>query len=497
MVGDGLSKRERGRGNLPSLNIGGSGISVAFLGYPLILFWFSSVNSVDFSGGLSDPGSLLALLSMVVDVVVLAGVACASARIGSLRSPRRVLAIACLTVAASLFSIAAGVVSLPVAAVVAGACVVGAAKALTALMWMEAFCALNMRGACIAFAATSVLGSLLDIALPLAGPLPEGLFALVAGPVGVLAAPRATSSDGPAAEAEADSGVHRWSFPVQPTLLMGIYAFAYAFILNAGFKQLQTVPVQGFADLVVFLGVLAIALVASTRFDVKLLSVAAAPLVCAGLLCAITAFGWAHPASAPLAALGFYCMSTFIYLLLFNISFRYGVNPLWLFGFSRAARVIGTLCAALVSGGLGIQGPGAACDMVAGALLVVVVAAAMMLAAGKGFATTWGIHVVDEPSTAGERPGGAASRPQLGGVFEDRLSYVAYVWGLTRREEEVLGLLARGMGVPDIERELLISNGTVRNHVQHVYKKLGLHSRDDVRAFMADPDGWGKENRQG
>ena len=47
------------------------------------------------------------------------------------------------------------------------------------------------------------------------------------------------------------------------------------------------------------------------------------------------------------------------------------------------------------------------------------------------------------------------------------------------------------MGVPDIERELLISNGTVRNHVQHVYKKLGLHSRDDVRAFMADPDAWG------
>lgn len=483
-------------GGLPSLKVRGSSTSVAFFGYPLILFWFSSVNRVDLSGGVSDLGSLLALLSMVVDAAVLVGVACASAQIGSLRTRRRVLAVLGVTVAASVASDLAGEMTLPVVAVVVGACVIGTAKALTALIWMEAFCALNMRGACIAFAATSAVGWMLDTVVPLAGEPFERAFALAAGAVGVLAAPYASSADGPASETEEDGGARRWSFPLQPTLLMGVYAFAYAFVLNAGFKRLQGMPVQGFADVTVFLVVLLVAVFAFSRFDVKALSVAAAPLVCAGLLCTVTAYSWASPAASALVALGFYCMSTFIYLLLFNISFRYNVNPLWLFGFSRAARVVGTLGASLVVGGLGVTGPGPVCDAVVGVLLTVIVLAAMTLAAGKGFATTWGIRPV-EGEAAGD-----ASQPAVGGglfgtAFEDRLAYVAYVWGLTKREEEVLGLLARGMSVPDIERELLISNGTVRNHVQHVYKKLGLHSRDDVRAFMENPDAWGKERPVG
>ena len=480
-----------GGGGLPSLKVKGSNISVAFLGYPLILFWFSSVNRVDLSGGVSGSGSLLALLSMVVDAAVLVGVACASARIGSLRTRCCIFVTLGVTVAASVVSDLVGEMALPVAAVVAGACVVGAAKALTALIWMEAFCALNMRGACIAFAATSIVGWMLNTVVPLAGEPFEKAFALVAGVAGVLVTPYASSADGPASEAEESDGVRRWSFPLQPTLLMGVYAFAYAFVLNAGFKRLQGLSVQDFADIAMFLAVLLVAVFAFSRFNVKGLSVVAAPLVCAGLLCTVTAYSWAFPAASALVALGFYSMSTFIYLLLFNISFRYNVNPLWLFGFSRAARVVGTFGASLVAGGLGVAGPGPACDAVVGVLLVVIVLAAMTLAAGKGFATTWGIRPV-EGEAAGDVSRTATGSGLFGAAFEDRLAYVAYVWGLTKREEEVLGLLARGMGVPDIERELLISNGTVRNHVQHVYKKLGLHSRDDVRAFMADPDAWGK-----
>ena len=41
------------------------------------------------------------------------------------------------------------------------------------------------------------------------------------------------------------------------------------------------------------------------------------------------------------------------------------------------------------------------------------------------------------------------------------------------------------MSTPDIERELSISNGTARNHVQHVYKKFDVHSRDELQERMA------------
>lgn len=49
--------------------------------------------------------------------------------------------------------------------------------------------------------------------------------------------------------------------------------------------------------------------------------------------------------------------------------------------------------------------------------------------------------------------------------------------GLTARETEVLGLLARGLANKQIARELSISPKTVGNHVEHLYAKLGVSSR--------------------
>jgi DNA-binding NarL/FixJ family response regulator len=48
---------------------------------------------------------------------------------------------------------------------------------------------------------------------------------------------------------------------------------------------------------------------------------------------------------------------------------------------------------------------------------------------------------------------------------------------LTRREGEVLRLLARGLGQLDIATELVISSKTVASHIQSILAKLGVHSR--------------------
>lgn len=48
---------------------------------------------------------------------------------------------------------------------------------------------------------------------------------------------------------------------------------------------------------------------------------------------------------------------------------------------------------------------------------------------------------------------------------------------LTRRERELLRLLRRGLGTAELAREMGISTITVRNHVQRLMRKLGVHSR--------------------
>jgi DNA-binding NarL/FixJ family response regulator len=63
--------------------------------------------------------------------------------------------------------------------------------------------------------------------------------------------------------------------------------------------------------------------------------------------------------------------------------------------------------------------------------------------------------------------------------------------GLTRREREVLGLIARGYANKRIALELRISEKTVKAHVGHVLAKLGVSDRTQaalhaVRAGLVD-----------
>ena len=58
---------------------------------------------------------------------------------------------------------------------------------------------------------------------------------------------------------------------------------------------------------------------------------------------------------------------------------------------------------------------------------------------------------------------------------------------LTPREIEVLTLLSQGQTNPQIARNLTVSRGTVKIHVQHIISKLGVSDRTQaaVRAIEA------------
>src|SRR5260370_1757113 len=64
--------------------------------------------------------------------------------------------------------------------------------------------------------------------------------------------------------------------------------------------------------------------------------------------------------------------------------------------------------------------------------------------------------------------------------------------GLTAREIEILKLLATGQANKQIARRLHISEKTVRNHVSHIYEKLGIYDRSQavlyaVRKGLVEP----------
>ncbi len=70
--------------------------------------------------------------------------------------------------------------------------------------------------------------------------------------------------------------------------------------------------------------------------------------------------------------------------------------------------------------------------------------------------------------------------------FDGMVARIAVEGGLSARETEVLGYLARGRSQPYIRDALVLSKNTVASHVKHIYQKLNVHSRQELLDLFAD-----------
>jgi DNA-binding NarL/FixJ family response regulator len=67
----------------------------------------------------------------------------------------------------------------------------------------------------------------------------------------------------------------------------------------------------------------------------------------------------------------------------------------------------------------------------------------------------------------------------MGQPFEDSSRPTGHIGvrALTSREKEILKCLSEGMTTRALAEKLSISSVTVRNHIQRILKKLGVHSK--------------------
>ncbi|MSP78799.1 MAG: LuxR family transcriptional regulator [Dehalococcoidia bacterium] len=56
---------------------------------------------------------------------------------------------------------------------------------------------------------------------------------------------------------------------------------------------------------------------------------------------------------------------------------------------------------------------------------------------------------------------------------------------LTPREKEILQLMGQGLGTAELASKLVVSVTTVRNHIQSILSKLGVHTRLDAVAYAS------------
>ncbi len=74
------------------------------------------------------------------------------------------------------------------------------------------------------------------------------------------------------------------------------------------------------------------------------------------------------------------------------------------------------------------------------------------------------------------------------GWFKKNCTIIAERYLLSKRETEVLFLLAKGYNSIYIQEKLFISEGTAKTHIRHIYRKLDIHSQQDLMRMVENAD---------
>lgn len=77
-------------------------------------------------------------------------------------------------------------------------------------------------------------------------------------------------------------------------------------------------------------------------------------------------------------------------------------------------------------------------------------------------------------------PPPSATEASSADVLDKKCDVSQARFALTPRELEVLRCLARGRDVPYIQEQLVVSANTVKAHVKHIYRKMDVHSQQQL-----------------
>jgi non-specific serine/threonine protein kinase len=88
--------------------------------------------------------------------------------------------------------------------------------------------------------------------------------------------------------------------------------------------------------------------------------------------------------------------------------------------------------------------------------------------------------------TGFEKASATGASMTIGDLLDEAMTVSKPDHALTRREQDVARLLARGMTNREIAVALTITPGTAGIHVEHILRKLGLRSRHQVAQWVTD-----------
>ena len=449
--------------------------SFCFLGFFLMVSFSTSLSLSNYAIDDSLASQSQFPFGPLTKMILFAAAALLSARLTPLHKKHRMLAAASVALSlGAVITIASRSVVAPSALWLdtCGSIVISIGTVPLYLAWLELYAKMDMRHVLAYYTATHLLSSFLSFALTLVSSTVFVSSAIIAFPIisgALLVVSSRRIETVPFAQGETvQSG---WSFPLKPVVLFAGFTFCNNFL--RGFLSGTGRGYALFGVMVVSIALLVIILMLFKRFSIRSLYLVSLPMAVAGALCSLIDLPNAALIGARLTNGAYTLFSIFITAVLCNISFRYGVNPLWTFGFTQSALALAQIISQSIHASFDVHLQNTTFYTLCVCLIAtVIIVLFVVFMSDKDFNSTWGMTLSSKRALASEQK-------DLSNTVE-QAAYIARVKGLTRREEEILAMLLDDRTVASIENALYISNSTAKTHIQHIYKKLDVHSKQEL-----------------
>jgi len=183
--------------------------------------------------------------------------------------------------------------------------------------------------------------------------------------------------------------------------------------------------------------------------------------------------------------LAFVLFSAIIWISYCELSHRYRISPILVLGFGLGVLIIGQLLAEMLISLGGAMLPAAAFPYTIYAAATVLMLAGFFSLPSEADIRNMSIVSYedgseDKPLEPVDRYSEAMNEKLNRGRFVERCERAANTFLLTNRETDLLYLLAKGRNASHIAKQLFISEGTVHTHTWHIYRKLDVHTQQEL-----------------
>ena len=214
---------------------------------------------------------------------------------------------------------------------------------------------------------------------------------------------------------------------------------------------------------------------------------------------------------------GYICFETLMWFLIADLSQEFRLSPIFMFGLGRGLLELGSLAGAGLAQIPATNPLSGVFGNAEGALvlmLALAIAYSLLPRRREVRAIVDPSHVIKmpgydalqthidkqrqddekfEPEAEGEETGAAEvdEKIRAKGRFHARCEEIADCYLLSRRETEVMFLLAKGHNAAFIQDKLCISKSTAKTHINHIYRKLDIHTQQELLNMVEDrkPEG--------